>query len=143
MGMYAIGIETYASRLGGPTHPLARDVLSYLPKHVAPQSGTLPMFGFSSYGVIRCFREPLWGMRFLNHTAKWAASAHRVFSRSAWCSMARTRSRSQRFEQLDHASMLRGVGGCKTPLSTLLSKKFGKFVVGELTAAVKPEASGL
>lgn len=35
----------------------------------------------------------------------------------------------------------RGVGGCKTPLSTLLSKKFGKFVAGELTAAVRPEAS--
>jgi hypothetical protein len=35
----------------------------------------------------------------------------------------------------------RGVGGCKTPLSTLLSKEFGKIVAGELAAAaVRPEA---
>jgi hypothetical protein len=40
-------------------------------------------------------------------------------------------------EQLDHARMLPGVGGCETTLSTPLSKKFGKSVVGELTAAVR------
>lgn len=47
-------------------------------------------------------------------------------------------------EQVDYASMLRGVGGCKTPLGTLLSKMFSNswLVNSPPQPNQKPEVSG-
>ena len=138
---------------GWHAHPLSRNVLSYLPKTYCPHwhSGTLPNLRFSPYiflirsddvsenlcgaraflTTLRNGSLPLTGPKSLQHSASRPDAT-----------MARTRFEGPAVEQLDHARMLPGVGGCETPrLSTPLSKKIGKSVVGELTAAVRPEAT--
>ena len=105
MGKYAIAIKTYASRLGGPRSHRTCWV-------IYPNMLPLLVLGYASHVrfFFVCFlvrgnqvfpRTP-GGMRFLYHTAEWVASAHRIFSRSAWCSMpvAHTRPKSQRLSKL-------------------------------------------